>query len=688
MATSTDLSGGILTEVTPPSIGSMGGGRVSTASTPSTLTQVAGAVSQLAPLALGLWNKSQTDDLQKGLSEQLLNISEARQNGDITAGEAESRFRQTVLQTKQANPDYLDEINAISMKAIGRNPVAEAEQSNRDRVLAAEQLGAILSHGTGASAEDNVELGMTEQKRLKDAERRAAALASNVAATKVRQTNFENSMIELSGASHQRLSPILGDILQASAMVNTAEGNMALTKAFNQFDATLSGIENATMSAATERLNLDAYKGIDGAAALKTLSETMKLSHDNMRKSLSHASENGYTKQLSDQVKLFEQHASISFAQAAPLIYGTTKALGPDVARALFTPETIQGMAPQMIKELNKYARTFSPVEEETTGETVNRMDAVLDILKGKGGVSQLNNPTDRGAILGTLGKVVTASVNKVGSHPQEEGDLTSEGAFLNGASELMYVAATINVTSKDNMGRVTDIITPRYVAQIDKVKDRNKADSLADTSVNVLFKEYKLLTTEAADVTTGTGEQTIEYDKTLGKVVLRKLSAADVTGRVEIDRLRRVTGTPTQADYWQAIGKSLPRQQALVDRINANVSKQWAFKQYAPAMGEAKSVNRWSEVLHQTNTKSIPYVKGQQPSTGLYQILEVGKKSQEEGQTHMSQLGKTLSGVTTNLAKINTEVATGTLFGNKKPQEPNKKRTEPYIGFNAGGGS
>lgn len=671
MATSTDLSGGVLTEVSPPSIGSMGGGRVSSPSAPGALTQIAGAVSQLAPLALGLWNKSQTDDLQKGLSEQLLNISEARQNGDITAGEAETRFRQTVLQTKQANPEYLDEINAISMKTIGRNPVAEAEQSNRDQVLAAESLGGMLNFGLGKTSEENIEDGMVAIKSLRDAKMATAALTKEAAAAGRQEVLFQNAIIGISGKANAQLNPLMGDLLRASSMVNSVDGAIQTKQALTKFDTVLSNVRTATLELAMSQLEDPAFAGINRASALTSITKYIDDSQSSMKQAVKSASENGYMKLLSDKVTMLKNTTDIDVAEAAPLIYGLSQSFGSDVAAAFLTPETVSSLGPDIIKQLGKVTTKFQQVDGETQEQGINRLDAVVNVLEGKITVEELNNPADRAAILGDLGKAVVAiSNNPTPNYVDKEGR-TREEAFLNASGNLAGVAASIDITSTSNIKKVTDIFTSNYVDTLSKATNKAKADTIADTSVNVLFKESKLLLNEAAK------SGMLEFDKTTGKVQLKSISLEDLTSEQ-----RKGLKGQSQDQIWTASGMRRSYYQGLVTSINRNVEKQYSFKEFSPAMQNSGSLNRYAEAIHQTGTRGVPYVKGQEPSSGLGAILS---KNKEELEARTSAVGKVLKTSLTSLARIDAEIVTGNFFGKKKKEEDKNPRKEPYVPFQEG---
>jgi hypothetical protein len=641
-----DLSGGVLTEMEAPSIGSATGGYAAPAK-PSAFASIASAVVELAPLGMALYKKSQTDDLQADLSSKLLKISEARTQGANPA-EVETRYRQTIAEYKQRNPQYLDEINAISMKTIGRNPVAEGEQASRDVVLQAQKLGEVKNFGLGSSEEKNISDGMNIMNITSAAESRAKALTAGNAGNELIRNNLLGAAFKLGDEASGQVQGITSTLVEASSMANTPEGAIQVNQALSnltQVATTSKRLEYEAMM----RIAVKEHPGVD----LSKLSADLKTQIDTRwagtLDAVKYAQENGYMKTMSDKLKMLTDSTGVSIHELAPKLSAAMKILGPRATDLLFTTESLRNSAQLFQGEMANVLSAFSSVDAESPTDTRSRLDNVLGILGGKYVVDDLKDPTGRSKVLGDLGKVlndVVSNPNTVGTHREQAG--------LNAMGNLFGVASSINVTTENNISKVTSFVTPESVKMLQNAKDQDKADRVADTVVNTLYKERQIILKEAV----GDGKL-IEFNKDTGKYQLQMVPIAEVYGNRNRNTGISITSKAVDGKVWTAanLQRDQKTYQGYVDKLNANVEKQWMLSQYSPAMQKAKNPIRWAEVLHQTDVSNVPYVKGQTPSTGLADIIQ---KSTPEIDQRKSKLGMVLAPAVTALAQIASDQATG----------------------------
>jgi len=677
-----NLSGGILSDIETPSVGTVTGGGGRAAVTMSPVAQAANIVADLLPTGVKLWQQAQTSALQEELSGKLLKIADARQTGQYSPAQAETLYRQTVLEYKKANPTYTDEINAISMAAIGRTPVIEAEQTHRDLIKRAEEYAAITH--PGLSGEDAIQAGMNGLQQIKAMETALQRQQIAGETSKVMSKQFLSTLEgQANTAISSRINPLMDQLSEAALSVDSASGAQATSLALNSMEQTLKGIKREWLSSVSTLASSEQFAkyGLNIGDTAKEAEAIIDRKINAIQESIVAARDNGFLKQLNDMVKMFENEAKIDATKAMPFTSKLMSMYGSDVVKAYMTPEIVKGLGEIVMNEVQNLTLSGMSLEGDSKAVRTNKLNALLSTLKGDITVEDLNNPEDRASVLKALGKTVQQYTEKYepNKYPGQE------DAFLNSSSNLMGVAASIDIRTLANVERVTGLVNNNFVKILKESKDQGRADMVADTTVNVLFKENVILSNELKSA--GSLGNVVEFDKNSGAVKLRQITIDDLTDQQK-NRLsfikKNVGAEPTQKELWAAAGVTYDSYQQRVDKWNSNIRKQFMFADYSNSMTKAKDSKTWAEVM---SVKSgLPYVKGQQPSDNLSSILDVTGKADLD--QRMEQVVPGLASVENSLANVRRDLQTGMFFDRDRKVAALEKRRKTAERINKEGES
>jgi hypothetical protein len=288
-----------------------------------------------------------------------------------------------------------------------------------------------------------------------------------------------------------------------------------------------------------------------------------------------------------------------------------------------------------------------------------------------------MNSFEGRGQVFTALGGVVKEYTSKPESTKYPE----QERGFLNASASVMGVAASADVRTEANAAKVTGLISPSFVERLKEAKDQGKADMVADTTVNVLFKENVLIS-DNLKTGTGTLSNLAEFDRNSGKMKLRNITINDLTDQQK-SRLAAIKSGPlgsenTQEDLWKAAGVNINSYKSKIDAWNKNVERQYSFINYSPSMQKAKNQNTWAEVM--AAKSGIPAMKGQTYSEDLPNVISENKEELQQ------RLDKAVPGtvkVSEALSRVKRDMNTNMLFDrdDKLKQVDNLKKTKGVNG-------
>lgn len=681
----------------------------------STAAQIAVGLSNFIGPVAELIKESGDDSLTRGMVERFTALQTARDQG-TSAAEVDLRRNTYIDSLRSENPTKLDIINKVTQDFYGFNPRHVQAAAESKLTLQYETLGRqLLGEGAEYTREDYITKGAATTKAAKEME--SEILANNLV-TAGRQATAAEKEVKTSEtvdimtdfvvtSGKEALNSFLPDLTALSSNVGSSQEAKLVDDMMDRTVNTVNTWANTAIITVKDRLFSGAavYANVDKASVLKGITDQVNEMKTNYLQSLSDAKKNGYLVDMGETLKTFVAKSQLTAWEAMPVVMGVTAALGPRIAQGFFQDLNVtRKLAPTVVKGLHKaldaFNNTPSATLEQRKGAFQLTLETKLALSSGKVTVLAMDTQPERQKALEYHARIYTDYRDDQNKGPRKSADGTerfpSKQLAVQSAQEDMVVTALDpTVTTAKSMREVTKFIDHNWVNSLDAFKDSHKSSLIAKGSQTLLVREFSH-----------------EQNNVRGYVVFNKLTGKYESNAAHIkllddDLQERMEeqgqpsgpsgpgGIPTLTQS-KTSGKVFAKKQGgiiqdSIDNLNANLDKQWMFRNYSPAMTKATSQEQWAEAMHTTSALygSMPYAEGQRATKDIEKVLqspagEVLKENQLVFERQAAKIAGKLSsaekGVRTGAAFLDIEKVREEPFGeetDKKPVVIRYKRTK-----------